>query len=169
MQRASSLEKTLMLGKTEDRRRRGWQRMRGLDSITGWANSRKQWRTEGPGVLRPMGLRSRMWLSNTLLTDHSEAPARTPRFLSWGRAGQGRRLSPSPGLSPPTVLHCRLRPKGDVCWRWGDSGPTSCAPRLLQCCALLAPSTLLPGHLPLTASNLRSQACVWTEMKQPLN
>ena len=34
MQRASSLEKTLMLGKTEGRRRRGWQRMRWLDSIT---------------------------------------------------------------------------------------------------------------------------------------
>ena len=34
MQRADSLEKTLMLGKTEGRRRRGWQRMRWLDSIT---------------------------------------------------------------------------------------------------------------------------------------
>ena len=29
-----SLEKTLMLGKTEGRRRRGWQRMRWLDGIT---------------------------------------------------------------------------------------------------------------------------------------
>ena len=34
MQRANSLEKTLMLGKTEDRRRRGRQRMRWLDGIT---------------------------------------------------------------------------------------------------------------------------------------
>ena len=34
MQRADSLEKTLMLGKTEDRRRRGRQRMRWLDGIT---------------------------------------------------------------------------------------------------------------------------------------
>ena len=34
MQRADSLEKTLMLGKIEGRRRRGWQRMRCLDSIT---------------------------------------------------------------------------------------------------------------------------------------
>ena len=34
MQKAHSLEKTLMLGKTESRRRRGWQRMRCLDSIT---------------------------------------------------------------------------------------------------------------------------------------
>ena len=34
MQRANSLEKTLMLGKTEGRRRRGRQRMRWLDGIT---------------------------------------------------------------------------------------------------------------------------------------
>ena len=34
MQRAESFEKTLMLGKTEGRRRRGWQRMRWLDGIT---------------------------------------------------------------------------------------------------------------------------------------
>ena len=32
--RTDSLEKTLMLGKTEGRRRRGRQRMRGLDGIT---------------------------------------------------------------------------------------------------------------------------------------
>ena len=34
IQRADSLEETLMLGKTEGRRRRGRQRMRWLDSIT---------------------------------------------------------------------------------------------------------------------------------------
>ena len=34
MQRADSFEKTLMLGKIEDRRRRGRQRMRSLDGIT---------------------------------------------------------------------------------------------------------------------------------------
>ena len=34
MQRTYSFEKTLMLGKTESRRRRGQQRMRWLDSIT---------------------------------------------------------------------------------------------------------------------------------------
>ena len=33
MQRTDSLEKTLMLGKTEGRRRREWQRMRWLDGI----------------------------------------------------------------------------------------------------------------------------------------
>ena len=34
MRRADSLEKTLILGKTEGRRRRGQQSMRGLDGIT---------------------------------------------------------------------------------------------------------------------------------------
>ena len=34
MRRTDSLEKTLMLGEIEDRRRRGWQRMRWLDGIT---------------------------------------------------------------------------------------------------------------------------------------
>ena len=34
MQRANSLENTLMLGKIEGRRRRGWQRMRWLDGVT---------------------------------------------------------------------------------------------------------------------------------------
>ena len=34
MQRVDSFEKTLMLGKIEGRRRKGWQRMRQLDGIT---------------------------------------------------------------------------------------------------------------------------------------
>ena len=34
MQRTDSLEKTLMLGKIEGRRRRGWQKMGWLDGIT---------------------------------------------------------------------------------------------------------------------------------------
>ena len=38
MRRADSLEKTLMLGKIEGRRRRGWQRMRWLDGITNSVN-----------------------------------------------------------------------------------------------------------------------------------
>ena len=38
MRRANSLEKTLVLGKMEGRRRRGWQRMRRLDGITDWTD-----------------------------------------------------------------------------------------------------------------------------------
>ena len=55
MQRADSVEKTLLLGKTEGRRRRGRQKMRRLDGTTnsmtwGWTNSWRQWRTGMPGV-----------------------------------------------------------------------------------------------------------------------
>ena len=61
MQRAGSLEKTLMLGKIEGRRSRGQQRMRWLDGITTqwtwvWVNSRSWWWTGRPGVLWFMGL-----------------------------------------------------------------------------------------------------------------
>ena len=59
MRTVDSLEKTLMLGKIEGRRRRGWQRMRYLDGITDqwtwtWANSGRWWGTEKPGVLQSM-------------------------------------------------------------------------------------------------------------------
>ena len=61
IRRADSLEKTLMLGKIEGRRRRGRQMMRWLDGITGsmdmnLSNSRRQWRTGKPGVLQSTGL-----------------------------------------------------------------------------------------------------------------
>ena len=59
MQKANSLEKTLMLGKIEGRRRREWQRMRWLESPTQWtwtwANSGRWWRTGKPDVLQSMG------------------------------------------------------------------------------------------------------------------
>ena len=62
MGRTNSLEKTLILGKKESTRRRGWQRMRWLmASPTQWtwvqANSGRQWRTGSPGVLLFRGLR----------------------------------------------------------------------------------------------------------------
>ena len=38
MQRADSVGKTLMVGKVEGQRRRGWQRMRWLDGIIDWMN-----------------------------------------------------------------------------------------------------------------------------------
>ena len=60
MRRANSLKKTLMLGKTEGRRRRGWQRRRWLDVITNsmdmsLSNPGSWWWTGRPGVLHSMG------------------------------------------------------------------------------------------------------------------
>ena len=54
------LEKTLMLGKIEGRRRRGLQRMRLLDGITdsmdmSWVSSGSWWWTGKPGLLQSMG------------------------------------------------------------------------------------------------------------------
>ena len=43
MQRTDSLEKTLMLGKIEDGRRRGWQRMKWLNGITDSMDMSKLW------------------------------------------------------------------------------------------------------------------------------
>ena len=76
MQRADSLEKTLMLGEIKGRGEagnRGWDGwMASLTQWTWvWANSRRQWRTEKPGVLqfitRPSQTRLSDWTELSLV------------------------------------------------------------------------------------------------------
>ena len=61
IRRTDWLEKTLMLGKTESRKRRGWQRTRWFDGNTdsmdvSLSKSGRWWRTGKPSMLQSMGL-----------------------------------------------------------------------------------------------------------------
>ena len=70
MWRTDSLENTLMLGKIEDIRRRGWQRMRLLDGITisiwtwVWASSGRWWRKGSLACAVHGVAKSQTWLSD---------------------------------------------------------------------------------------------------------
>ena len=98
MRTTDSLEKTLMLGKIERRRRRGCQRMRCwvaslIQWTQTWANSRRYWGTERPSILQSMGSQSRTQLSSwtttyfslflTTLLNSASQIATTIQILIW--------------------------------------------------------------------------------------
>ena len=91
MRRAESLVKTLMLGKIEGRRRRGWQRMRWLDGITDAMNMNlskfkeilRAWEAGHAAVHGVMKSRTRLWQLNNN-NDFKAEEVRCSMFTSDG-------------------------------------------------------------------------------------
>ena len=129
MRRTDSLEKTLMLGKTEGGRRRGQQRMRWLDGIIHLIDislsSGSWWWTGKPGVLRSTG--SQSW---TRLSDWTEMNtwSSSPPPLGCPTSVHGNCIPPAAQTGwvnplPSLILHIQSACKS--CWLYLEIYPES--------------------------------------------
>ena len=92
MQRAYSVEKILMLGKIEGRRKRGWQRMRWLDGITNAMDMRVKVAQSCLTICDPI--------------DYTVNGILQARVLEWVAVSLLQGIFPTQE-SNPGLLHCR--------------------------------------------------------------
>ena len=100
MQKANSLEKTLILEKIEHKRRRDRQRMRWLDGIIDSMDMNlRWWKTGKPGMLQFLGLQSPTWLNDWTTTTKSQMKEEVVVEGPWGIfLHQWRKCPPCPIL-----------------------------------------------------------------------
>ena len=107
MRRANSLEKTLMLGKIEGRRRRGRQRIRWLEGITNSRNSLRLTSIESvmpsshPILCRPLLLLPSIFPSIRVFSNESILCMRLPKYWSFS-------FNISPSNEHPRLISFRM-------------------------------------------------------------